>query len=91
MAHDDFSIEITEDYIGDYKPIKDSLVNIISSMRNTLNNIETACLQANAGAASSEELSGQVAMLSELVSEFNKSELLLREVAMFSWIFRAIC
>lgn len=61
LAHGDFSIEITEDYIGDYKPIKDSLVNIISSMRNTLNNIETACVQVNAGAASVADTSTQLA------------------------------
>lgn len=61
LAHGDFSIEITEEYIGDYKPIKDSLVNIISSMRKTLNNIETACVQVNAGAASVADTSTQLA------------------------------
>lgn len=69
LAHGDFTIQIAEDYIGDYEPIKKSLINIINSMKTTLEKIETASVQVNAG-ASSEELSGQAAILSGLISEF---------------------
>lgn len=61
LAHGDFTVEITEEYIGDYKPIKDSLMNIINSMRTTLNNIETASVQVNMGALSMAETSTMLA------------------------------
>ena len=61
LAHGDFTVQINEEYIGDYKPIKESLVNIINSMRNTLNNIETASVQVNMGAASMAETSAVLA------------------------------
>lgn len=61
LAHGDFTVEITEDYIGDYRPIKDSLMNIINSMRTTLNNIETASVQVNMGALSMAETSTMLA------------------------------
>lgn len=51
LAHGDFTIKIDEDYIGDYRPIKDSLNNIIDSMRKTLTGIETAATQVNLGAS----------------------------------------
>lgn len=50
LAHGDFTVEITENYIGDYMPIKESMTNIISSMRKTLNEIETASVQVKHGA-----------------------------------------
>lgn len=61
LAHGDFTVQITEEYIGDYAPIKNSLMNIINSMRNTLNNIENASVQVNMGAASMAETSSQLA------------------------------
>lgn len=51
LAKGDFTVNVTEDYIGDFAPIKESLTNIITSMRNTLNNIEVASGQVNMGAA----------------------------------------
>lgn len=50
LANGDFTVEVTEDYIGDFAPIKASLTNIISSMRHTLNNIEAASRQVSMGA-----------------------------------------
>ncbi|MGN1100961.1 MAG: methyl-accepting chemotaxis protein, partial [Huintestinicola sp.] len=51
LAKGDFTVSVTEEYIGDFAPIKESLTNIINSMRNTLNNIEVASGQVNMGAA----------------------------------------
>ncbi len=61
LSHGDFTVQITEDYIGDYKPIKDSLVNIINSMRSTLNNIGNASIQVNMGASSVAQTSAMLA------------------------------
>ena len=61
LAHGDFTVQITEDYIGDYEPIKRSLINIINSMKTTLENIETASVQVNAGASSVADTSSQLA------------------------------
>ncbi len=61
LAEGDFTVQITEDYIGDYQPIKESLLNIILSMRNTLNNIEHASVQVNLGASSMAETSAVLA------------------------------
>lgn len=52
LAKGDFTVEITEDYIGDFAPIKASMENIIRSMRHTLNNIENASRQVSMGAGS---------------------------------------
>lgn len=52
LAHGDFTVQITEDYIGDYRPIKQSLENIIESMNKTLSNIDTASVQVRLGAES---------------------------------------
>lgn len=51
LAKGDFTVSVTEEYIGDFAPIKESLTNIINFMRNTLNNIEVASGQVNMGAA----------------------------------------
>ncbi|MCI7768089.1 MAG: methyl-accepting chemotaxis protein [Oscillospiraceae bacterium] len=51
LAKGDFTVNVTEEYIGDYAPIKDAMMNIIRSMRNTLNNIEIASGQVDHGAA----------------------------------------
>lgn len=51
LADGDFTVSVTEDYIGDFAPIKESMTNIIASMRNILNNIEVASGQVNLGAA----------------------------------------
>ena len=51
LADGDFTVSVTEDYIGDFAPIKKSMTNIIASMRNILNNIEVASGQVNLGAA----------------------------------------
>lgn len=61
LADGDFTVQITEDYIGDYQPIKESLANIISSMRSTLNNIENASVQVNLGASSMAQTSAMLA------------------------------
>ena len=61
LAHGDFTVEIDEDYIGDYEPIKKSLINIINSMKTTLENIETASVQVNAGASSVADTSTRLA------------------------------
>ncbi len=50
LAHGDFTVQITVDYIGDYQPIKESMTNIIMSMRKTLHNIESASVQVNQSA-----------------------------------------
>ncbi len=50
LAGGDFTVTVDEDYIGDFAPIKTSLTNIISSMRNTLNNIDAASKQVSMGA-----------------------------------------
>ncbi len=61
LAHGDFTVEITEEYIGDFQPIKESMTNIILSMRRTLNNIENASVQVNQGASHVAETSAALA------------------------------
>ncbi|MGN0620569.1 MAG: methyl-accepting chemotaxis protein [Porcipelethomonas sp.] len=61
LASGDFTVEVIDEYIGDYAPIKESLTNIITSMRNILNNIELASGQVNLGAAHVAESSTQLA------------------------------
>lgn len=69
LADGDFTVSVTEDYIGDFAPIKKSMTNIIASMRNILNNIEVASGQVNLGAAN-------VAQSSTLLAEgvFDQTE-----------------
>ena len=76
LAHGDFTVDITEEYIGDYRTIKDSLLNIINSMRSTLNNIDNSSDMVNMGAASmaettaslAESVSVQTALIDEIVT-----------------------
>ncbi|MCM1522986.1 MAG: methyl-accepting chemotaxis protein [Ruminococcus sp.] len=51
IARGDFTVEVTEEYVGDYNSIKRSMINIIKSMRDTLNNIDSASKQVNSGAS----------------------------------------
>jgi len=73
LAKGDFTVQINEEYIGDFAPIKQSLQNIIRSMRNTLNNIEVASGQVNLGASSVAESSTRLAE-----GVFNQTENLSR-------------
>ncbi len=50
MASGDMTNEITQDYIGDFIPIKDSLVKISESLNNSLGSITLAAEQVNSGA-----------------------------------------
>lgn len=61
LAKGDFTVQITEDYIGDYLPIKRSMLNIIDSMRSTLNNIDSASKQVNSGATMIADMSSGIA------------------------------
>ncbi|MGN1107127.1 MAG: cache domain-containing protein, partial [Huintestinicola sp.] len=61
LAKGDFTVNVTEEYIGDFAPIKESLTNIITSMRNTLNNIDVASGQVNMGAANVAQSSTRLA------------------------------
>ncbi|MBP0958904.1 MAG: methyl-accepting chemotaxis protein [Oscillospiraceae bacterium] len=51
LSNGDFTVKITEDYKGDFRPIKESLLNITDSMRRTLEHIGNASVQVNMGAA----------------------------------------
>ncbi|MGN1480889.1 methyl-accepting chemotaxis protein [Porcipelethomonas sp.] len=77
LAQGDFTIEVTEDYIGDYAEIKESLTHIISSMRSTLNNIETASQQVSLGAEniaqSATELAAGVNNQTESIQNLNEN------------------
>lgn len=61
LAKGDFTVEVTEDYIGDFAPIKASMENIIRSMRHTLNNIENASRQVSMGAGSAAQTAAELA------------------------------
>lgn len=50
MASGDMSHEITQDYIGDFIPIKNSLVKISESLNYSLGSIALAAEQVNSGA-----------------------------------------
>jgi len=50
MASGDMTIEITQDYIGDFLPIKNSLIKISESLNHTLSSINAASEQVNSGA-----------------------------------------
>lgn len=52
LSEGDFTVEITEDYIGDYVNIKNSMQNIIHSLRTALGEIETVSGQVDIGAQS---------------------------------------
>lgn len=77
LANKDFTVEITEDYIGDYGAIKVSLEKIISSMRDVIGNIETASRQVTIGAEhvadSSTELAAGVADQTNTIRRLNES------------------
>ncbi len=61
LAHGDFTTEITQEYIGDYHSIKESTNNIIREMRKTLNEIDSASVQVNAGASHVAQVSSVLA------------------------------
>ncbi len=75
LAKGDFTVDVTEDYIGDFAPIKASMKNIIRSMRRTLNNIETASKQVSMGAEtvadSASELAAGVSNQTENISRLS--------------------
>ena len=50
MADGDMTNEITQDYVGDFLPIKKSLVKISDSLNQTLTSINVAAEQVNSGA-----------------------------------------
>lgn len=52
LSEGDFTVEITEEYIGDYVNIKNSMQKIISSLRTALGEIETVSGQVDIGAQS---------------------------------------
>lgn len=52
LSQGDFTVEVTEDYIGDYVYIKQSLEKIIHSMRHALGEIEVVSKQVDIGAQS---------------------------------------
>lgn len=72
MAHGDFSINVEQEYIGDFRPIKDSMINIISSMRKTFEQIGTASSQVELGATRVAEDSTNLANgVAEQTNELN--------------------
>lgn len=72
MAHGDFSITVEQEYVGDFRPIKDSMINIISSMRKTFEQIGTASSQVELGATQVAEASTNLANgVSEQTNELN--------------------
>lgn len=75
LAKGDFTVTVDEDYIGDFAPIKASLTNIITSMRNTLNNIDAASKQVSMGAGNvaqtAADLAAGVSDQTESVSRLN--------------------
>lgn len=83
LAKGDFTVTVDTDYIGDFEPIKNSLTNIITSMRNTLNNIELASGQVNQGAAnvaeSSTRLASGVYSQTENIKKLNNDMALVME------------
>jgi len=66
MASGDFSNEITENYIGDFSPIKDSLIKISKDLSATLSSIKTSAEQVKAGA---EQVSNGAQLLSQGATE----------------------
>ncbi|MBZ4671684.1 MAG: methyl-accepting chemotaxis protein [Oscillospiraceae bacterium] len=66
MASGDFSNEITENYIGDFSPIKDSLIKISKDLSTTLSSIKTSAEQVKAGA---EQVSNGAQLLSQGATE----------------------
>lgn len=52
LSKGDFTVEITEDYIGDYVDIKNSMQKIIHSLRTALEKIEIVSNQVDVGAQS---------------------------------------
>ena len=66
MAKGDMTAEITQDYIGDFAPIKDALLTISNSLNETLANIKTSAEQVDSGA---EQMSGGAQALAQGATE----------------------
>lgn len=66
MAQGDMTNDITQEYIGDFIPIKDALVDISSSLNQTLGAINSSSEQVYAGAA---QVSGGAQALAEGTTE----------------------
>lgn len=75
LSNGDFTIEVTDEYIGDFSKIKESLEHIISSMKNTLSNIDVASRQVSQGAEniaqSATELASGVSHETESINDLN--------------------
>ena len=62
MAKGDMAIDINLEYIGDFKPIKESLVQIVQSMNSTLSQLEQAAKEVTNG---SEQIAGGAQALAQ--------------------------
>ncbi|MCM1299687.1 MAG: methyl-accepting chemotaxis protein [Firmicutes bacterium] len=81
MAHGDFSITVEDEYAGDYAPIKESMVNILNSMRTTFEQIGTASSQVDLGATQVAEASTNLANgVSDQTSELQNLENEVNEI-----------
>lgn len=66
IAAGDISAEITQEYIGDFAPIKDSMDGILDGLNRILSNINTSAEQVSAGA---EQVSSGAQSLSQGATE----------------------
>ena len=66
MAQGDMTAEITQDYLGDFAPIKGALTTISASLNETLTNIKNSAEQVDNGA---EQMSGGAQALAQGATE----------------------
>lgn len=66
IASGDVSAEITQEYVGDFEPIKDAMETILSSLNSILAEINTSAEQVSAGSG---QVSGGAQALSEGATE----------------------
>lgn len=83
MAHGDMRMTLQQDYVGDFAPVKEALLQISSSLSNTLSRIQIAAEQVDSGsaqisnaaqalAAGSTEQAGAVEQLSASIEEVSE-------------------
>jgi methyl-accepting chemotaxis protein len=90
LAEGDLTGQITQEYIGDFLPIKSSLENIISSLQQTLGNILMSSEQVNTGAnqvaagaqALSQGTTQQASAIQELTATITEISTKVQETAL---------
>lgn len=73
MSNGDLTVEVTDEYAGDFAPLKDSINNIVASMKNAITIISDASQAVHSSAQNvqggANSLAGDVESVMEIVSD----------------------